>query len=85
MQKKKQKFELIYLTVISLSLLISCLISLLGAGISILSSKNIAKKKTAKNRIALITILFIGSSLLLVGLNLSCIIIKLYLNSTIKT
>ena len=73
---------LIYLSVISLSLLISCLISFVGAGKSILSSKNIPKKKTRKIKIILIT-----KFLLVLGLNLdpSCIIIKLYLHSKIKT
>ena len=66
----------------SLSLLISCLISFLGAGKSILLSKNIAKKKIRTNRIILIT-----RFLYVLGLILdpSCIIAKLYLNSKIKT
>jgi len=45
---------LIYLSVMSLSLLISCLISFFGVGKSILSSKNIPKKKTRRNKIILI-------------------------------
>ena len=74
-----------YLTVIILSLLSSCLISMLGAGISILSSKNIANNKTTAKRIIL-TIRFLVMMLLLaLGRNLSCIINKLYLNSENKT
>ena len=74
-----------YLTVIILSLLSSCLISLLGAGISILSSKNIANNITAAKRIIL-TIKFLVMILLVVlDRNLSCIINKLYLNSENKT
>ena len=73
---------LIYLSVMSLSLLISCLISFFGAGKSILSSKNIPKKKARK-----IKIIFITKFLLVLGLNLdpSYIIVKLYLHLKIKT
>ena len=50
---------------ISLSLLISCLISFIGAGKSILSIKNIAKKKTIRTKIILIFLaLFLGIFLL---------------------
>ena len=76
---------IIYLSVISLSLLISCLISLFGTGISILSNKNIANKKIAAKKIVLITILIIVERLPILGFNLSCIITKLYLDLQIKT
>jgi len=66
----------------SLSLLISCLISFPGAGKSILSSKNIPKKETRKIKIILITKFLLVWGLIL---DLSCIIIKLYLHSKIKT
>ena len=49
---------LIYLSVISLSLLISCLISFFGTGKSILSSKNIPKKKARKIKTILILLVF---------------------------
>ena len=76
---------LVYLTVINLSLLISCLINLFGADIFILLSKNIAKKNTETNKITLITNLLFVMPLLVFRCNLSCIIIKLYLNLQIKT
>ena len=73
---------LIYLSKMSLSLLISCLIIFFGDGKSILSSKNIPKKKTRSNKIILII-----KFLLVLGLNLdpSCIIVNLYLHLKIKT
>ena len=56
---------LIYLSVISLSLLISCLISFFGTGKSILSSKNIPIKKIRSNKIILlILVFFVGIFLL---------------------
>ena len=69
----------------SLSLLISCLINFLGGGKSILSSKNIPKKKTRRIKIVLIIELLPIKFLLVLGLNLSCIIVKLYLHSKNKT
>jgi len=57
----------------------------MGAGTSILSSKYIAKDKTKENKIVLIINLFVVWRLLLLGYNLSCIIIKFYLNSQNKT
>ena len=76
---------LFYLTVIILSLLSSCLISLLGAGMLILSSKNIANNKTTEKRIILSIKFLVMTLLLVLGRNLSCIINKLYLNSENKT
>ena len=76
---------LIYLSVMSLSLLISCLISFFGAGKSILSSKNIPKKKTTRIKVTLIIEPLLIKLLLALGLNLSCIIVNLYLHSKIKT
>ena len=76
---------LIYLSVMSLSLLISCLISFFGVGKSILSSKNIPKENTRKIKIILITKFLFFKFLLVLGFNLSCIIVKLYLHSKIKT
>ena len=75
---------LIYLSVMSLSLLISCLISFFGVGKSILSSKNIPKENTRKIKIILITKFLFIKFLLGLGFNLSCIIVKLYLHSKIK-
>ena len=69
----------------SLSLLIVCLISFFGVGKSILSSKNIPKKKTRRIKIILTTELLLIKPLLVLGCNLSCIIAKLYLHSKIKT
>ena len=68
-----------------LSLLIGCLISFVGAGKSILSSKNIPKKNTIKIKKTLITRLRFTKFLLALGFNLSCIISNLYLNSENKT
>ena len=70
---------------ISLSLLSFCLISLVGVGKSILSSRNIAKKKINKNKTVFKTKLLFNMFLFGLGFNLSCIIIKLYLNLTNKT
>jgi len=58
------------------------LISFFGTGKSILSSKNIPKKK-----IRIIKIILITKFLLALGwnLDLSCIIVKMYLHSKIKT
>ena len=70
---------------ISLSLLSSCLISFVGVGRSILSSRNIAKKKINKNKTDFKTKLLFNMFLFAVGFNLSCIIIKLYLNLINKT
>ena len=70
---------------ISLSLLISCLISFDGTGISILSSKNTAKNKIKTIKIVFIIKLLFTRPLSDLGLNLSCIITKLYLDSKIKT
>ena len=69
----------------SLSLLISCLICFVGVGKSILSSKNIPKKKIKIIKIVLIIKFLLIKLLLGLGLNLSCIIAKLYLHSKIKT
>ena len=60
------------------------IISLAGLN-SILSSKNIARKKTIINKIVFIIKLLFKGPLPLLGCNLSCIINKLYLNSQIKT
>ena len=76
---------IIYLSVISWSLLISCLISLFGAGFSILSSKKIANNKIKINKIVLITNFLVAELLSDIGFNLSCIINKLYLDSQNKT
>ena len=76
---------LIYLSVMSLSLLISCLISFSGVGKSTLSSKNVPRKNTRKIKIILITKFLFNILLLVLGFNLSCIIVKLYLHSKIKT
>ena len=67
---------LIYLSVMSLSLLISCLISFVGDGKSILSSKNIPKKKTKIIKVILITKFLVIKLLRVLGPNLSCIFIK---------
>ena len=85
LNKKKLKKLLFYLSVISLSLLICCLICLLGDGMSILSNKNIAINKTITTRAVLNKNLFNISFLLFLGCNLSCIIINLYLHLKIKT
>ena len=84
LSKKLQKM-LIYLSVISLSLLISCFISFVGVGKSILSSKNIPKTKTRRIKIVLIAKFLLINFLFGLGLNLSCIIVKLYLHSKNKT
>ena len=76
---------LIYLSVMSLSLLISCLIGFVGVGKSILSSKNIPKKKTKRIKIIFTIKPMLIKFLLVLGFNLSCIIVKLYLNSKNKT
>ena len=68
-----------------LSLLILCSISLMGADISILSSKYIVDDKTKTNKIVLIINLFVNWRLVFLGCNLSCIIVKFYLNSQNKT
>ena len=57
----------------------------MGADTSILSSKYIDKDKAKANKIVLIINLFVAWRLLLLGCNLSCIIIKFYLNSQNKT
>ena len=69
----------------SLSLLISCLISFVGAGKSILSSKNIPRKNTRKSKIVLTIKPRFMKFLLVLDFELSCIIVKLYLNSKNKT
>ena len=55
----------------------------LGRGLSSLIGDS--SKKIETNKIVLITSLRIVKCLSLLGLNLSCIIIKLYLNLKIKT
>ena len=64
----------------SLSLLISCLISFVGVGKSILSSKNIPIKKTKTIKMVLIIKNLLIKFPVLLGLNLSCIFVKLYLH-----
>ena len=82
--KKLQKM-LIYLSVMNLSLPISCLITFVGEGKSILSSKNIPIKKTRRTKIVLIIKILLIKFLFFLGCNLSCIFVKLYLHSKNKT
>ena len=62
-----------------------CLIGPNGAGKSTLSSKNIPMKKTRRIKIILIIKILLIKFLFVLGLNLSCIFVKLYLHSKIKT
>ena len=76
---------LTYLSLISLSLVIFCFISLFGYGMSILSNTKITAKNTKINKIVFITNFLLTKLLSYLDFNLSCIITKLYLNSENKT